>query len=91
MLLSGVARSAGNVGGQPAVYAEQLGDGWIVIYGFDALHRHQNLGNHALVWNAFLNWNDLGAGHGMHDDMVAPEDGSGENPDEIQHWGNKNK
>jgi hypothetical protein len=90
MLLSGVARSAGNVGGQPAVYAEQVGDGWIVIYGFDALHRHQNLGNHALVWNAFLNWNDLGAGADMGDEVVAPEDGSGENPDEVQHWGNQN-
>jgi len=48
------------VGGQPAVYAEAVGDGIIVVYGFDALHRHQNHGNHALVWNAILNWNDLG-------------------------------
>jgi hypothetical protein len=33
-----------------------------VITGFDALHRHHNLGNHAFVWNAMLHWNDLGAG-----------------------------
>ncbi len=59
MLLSGIARSAGSIGGQPAVYAEQVGEGVIVVYGFDALHRHQNHGNHALVWNALLNWNDL--------------------------------
>lgn len=62
LLLSGVARSAGAVGDQPALYAEQVGEGWIVVTGFDALHRHHNLGNHAFVWNAILHWNDLGAG-----------------------------
>ena len=60
MLLSGIARSSASLGGQPAVYAEQVGEGFIVVYGFDALHRHQNHGNHALGWNAILNWNDLG-------------------------------
>jgi hypothetical protein len=62
LLLSGVARSAGAVGDQPALYSEQVGEGWVVITGFDALHRHHNLGNHAFVWNAVLHWNDLGAG-----------------------------
>jgi hypothetical protein len=60
LLMSGIARDAGSLGGQPAVYAEGVGDGFIVVYGFDAFHRHQNLGNNALVWNAILNWNDLG-------------------------------
>ena len=45
--------------GDLADYAEKVGEGVIVVYGFDALHRHQNHGNHALVWNALLNWNDL--------------------------------
>jgi hypothetical protein len=61
LLLSGVARNANSLSAQPAVYAEAVGDGWVVVYGFDALHRHQNLGNHALVWNGILHWNDLGA------------------------------
>ena len=61
LLLSGVARNAGSLAGRPAVYAEAVGEGWIVVYGFDALHRHQNLGNHALVWNGILHWNDLDA------------------------------
>ncbi|MFO8172878.1 MAG: M14 family zinc carboxypeptidase, partial [Longimicrobiales bacterium] len=60
MLLSGIARGAGDLGGQPALFSEQIGEGFLVLYGFDALHRHQNHGNHALVWNAILNWNDLG-------------------------------
>ncbi|RMH21926.1 MAG: peptidase [Gemmatimonadetes bacterium] len=77
LLLSGVARNAGRLGGQPAVYAEQVGEGWVVIYGFDALHRHQNHGDHALVWNAILNWNDLGAGRDAAADAAVTEGGGG--------------
>lgn len=77
LLMSGVARSAASLDGDPAVYAEGVGDGWVVIYGFDALHRHQNLGNHALVWNAVLNWNDLGArGPDQPESTVTAPDGS---------------
>ena len=76
LLLSGVARSSGSLSGDPAIYTEQVGDGWVVVYGFDALHRHQNLGNHALVWNAVLNWNDLGArGDGSGETVVTDPDG----------------
>ena len=64
LVLSGFARGGESLKGDPAVYSQQVGEGFIVIFGFDALHRHQNHGNHALIWNAFLNWNDLGAGGG---------------------------
>lgn len=70
MLLSGVARSSESLGGEPALYAEQVGEGWIVLFGFDALHRHQNHGNHAFVWNAIFNWNDLGSGAGEPEDAA---------------------
>jgi len=69
LVLSGLARNGNSLKGQPAVYSEQMGDGFLVLYGFDALHRHQNLGNHALVWNAILNWNDLGAGEEAHEEQ----------------------
>ena len=62
LLLSGVARQAGGVSGQPAVIATRRGEGWVVLTGFDAMHRYQNHGNFAFVWNALLNWNDLGGG-----------------------------
>lgn len=78
LLLSGVARNAGSLSDQPAVYAESVGDGWVVVYGFDALHRHQNLGNHALVWNGILHWNDLGAMHRSRvEEPVAAAQGAG--------------
>ena len=77
LLLSGVARNAGSLSDQAAVYAERVGEGWVVIYGFDALHRHQNLGNHALVWNGLLHWNDLGAMERAGAEAVTTEQGSG--------------
>lgn len=64
LLLSGLVRGGASLKGETAVYSEQVGEGFIVLYGFDVLHRHQNLGNHALIWNALLNWNDLDAGDG---------------------------
>jgi hypothetical protein len=64
LLLSGLARNATSLKGEPALYSGRVGEGFLVLFGFDALHRHQNLGNHALVWNALLNWNDLDAGAG---------------------------
>lgn len=40
----------------------------MVLFGFNPLHRHQSHGNFAFVWNALMNWNDLGVG--------IPEEGS---------------
>ncbi len=77
LLLSGAARSANSLKEDPAIYSAPVGDGHVVIYGFDALHRHQNHGNHALVWNAILNWNDLGTGQVVDDTgVVAPQAGN---------------
>ena len=59
LLLSGVAKNAGPLGNQPVLYHGPLGEGQVVVFGFDTLHRHQNHMNHALVWNVLMNWNDL--------------------------------
>ena len=77
LLLSGVARRADPLSEQAAVYAGRVGRGWVVLYGFDALHRHQNLGNHALVWNAILNWNHLGVHECADEEPMTPDAGSG--------------
>lgn len=77
LLLSGVARRADPLSEQAAVYAGRVGRGWVVLYGFDALHRHQNLGNHALVWNAILNWNHLGVHERADEEPTTPDAGSG--------------
>ena len=77
LLLSGAARSAESLREDAAIYSAPVGEGHVVVYGFDALHRHQNHGNHALVWNAILNWNDLQAGQDVGEaDAVAPQAGN---------------
>ena len=60
--LSGLVRSPGELGGEPAAVVVPTGRGTVVLFGFDPLHRHQNHGNFAFVWNALLNWNDLRTG-----------------------------
>ncbi|MFP3948660.1 MAG: hypothetical protein ACLFWG_08005, partial [Longimicrobiales bacterium] len=73
LLLSGIARNAGGLGGDPVVYVEGVGEGHVVAFGFDATHRFQTHGNFALLWNALLNWNDLGIGL-AESEVEGPED-----------------
>ena len=60
--LSGLVRSPAELGDQPAAVVVPTGRGAVVLFGFDPLHRFQNHGNFALVWNALMNWNDLRLG-----------------------------
>jgi hypothetical protein len=62
VFMSGLVRAPDELGGQPAAVVVPSGRGTVVLFGFDPLHRFQNHGNFALVWNALLNWNDLRLG-----------------------------
>src|SRR5690606_34347622 len=62
VLMSGLARTGSRMAGDPAVLSIPTGDGHLVLFGFTPLHRLQTPGNFGLVWNAILNWNDLGVG-----------------------------
>lgn len=64
IVMSGMARNGSRMAGEPAIVSLPTGEGHVVLFGFNALHRHQTHGNFALVWNAVLNWNDLGVGLG---------------------------
>ncbi len=64
VLLSGLGKNAAELANDPALIVAPTGKGTIVLYGFDPLHRFQNHGNFSLVWNALINWNDLGIGLG---------------------------
>ncbi|HEX8691591.1 MAG TPA: M14 family zinc carboxypeptidase [Longimicrobium sp.] len=60
--LSGLVRAPNELAEQPAAVVVPAGRGTVVLFGFDPLHRFQNHGNFAFVWNALLNWNDLRVG-----------------------------
>jgi len=56
--LSGFVRGEHHLDGKPAVLTVVRGDGRVVIFNFNPLHRHLTLSNFGLVYNAILNWND---------------------------------
>jgi hypothetical protein len=62
VFLSGLVAGRSQLGGHPAVISVPTGAGHIVLFGIRALHRNQTQGSFALVWNALLNWRELGTG-----------------------------
>jgi len=59
MVVSGGMRGESELAGKPAVLATPTGQGHIVSYNFNSIHRDMNRGAYRLVWNAILNWNAL--------------------------------
>ena len=59
LFLSGLVQNPGALAGDEAIVNVPVGDGQLVLFGFNPLHRHQSHGNFAFVWNAMMHWNDL--------------------------------
>jgi hypothetical protein len=59
VFLSGLVQNPGELAGEEAIVSVPVGDGRIVLFGFNPLHRYQSHGNFAFVWNAIMHWNDL--------------------------------
>jgi hypothetical protein len=64
VFLSGYVSHPAQLGGQPAAVSVPVGEGHVVMFGFNPLHRFQTHGNFAMVWNAMLNWDNLDVGLG---------------------------
>ena len=61
MVVSGGIRGQNELAGKPAVLDTPSGQGHIVSYNFNGIHRDMNRGDFRLVWNAIINWNALPA------------------------------
>jgi hypothetical protein len=59
MVVSGGMRGESELAGHPAILDTPVGDGHIVTYNFNGIHRDMNPGESRLVWNAILNWDAL--------------------------------
>ena len=59
VLSGGIVQGANIIDGQPAIVSKALDDGHVVILSWNPMHRHVNHHDHAFVYNAILNWNDL--------------------------------
>jgi hypothetical protein len=59
LVLSGFVRGAENLDGLPAVLDVPAGEGRVILFAFNPLHRYLNHSDFRFVWNVLLNWNDL--------------------------------
>ncbi|MFT4031667.1 MAG: M14 family zinc carboxypeptidase [Siphonobacter sp.] len=58
-LVSGFVRNEQAIIGHGTVFNVPVGQGHIVAFTFDPLHRYQNLHDASMVWNTLINWNYL--------------------------------
>ncbi|MEZ5499143.1 MAG: M14 family zinc carboxypeptidase [Steroidobacteraceae bacterium] len=59
MVISGGIRGEDELAGHPAILDTPIGNGHVVSYNFNGIHRDMNSGEWRLVWNTILNWNAL--------------------------------
>ncbi|HEX6259688.1 MAG TPA: hypothetical protein VFZ51_03470, partial [Woeseiaceae bacterium] len=59
MVVSGGMRGESELAGRPAILDTPVGQGHVVSYNFNGIHRDMNRGDFRLVWNAVINWNAL--------------------------------
>lgn len=58
-LISGMVRNEATIVGHGAVFNVPVGNGRLIAFTFDPMHRYQNLHEAPLVWNALINWENL--------------------------------
>lgn len=59
LVLSGFVRGEDTVDGKPAILDVPVGQGRVVLFAFNPLHRHLNHSDFRFVYNVLLHWNDL--------------------------------
>jgi hypothetical protein len=59
-VLSGMVRNEQSIIGHGAIFNVPVGAGRVIAFTFDPLHRYLNHHDAPLVWNAIINWNQLG-------------------------------
>jgi hypothetical protein len=59
LVVSGGVKAGKELEGKPALLDIPTGQGRVIAFNFDPIHRYTTLSDFRLVWNAVLNWNDL--------------------------------
>jgi hypothetical protein len=59
LIVSGGALAAEELVGRPAILAVPKGEGTVVAYNFNPVHRDLNRSDFRFLWNAILNWRSL--------------------------------
>ena len=71
-VLSGLMRGADQLRNRPMIVDAPAGKGRVLLYANNPIYRWQTFGEHALVFNALLFWNDLPAGPPAQPTTTAP-------------------
>jgi hypothetical protein len=58
-VVSGGARGESELAGRPALFDLAVGQGRVVAFNFNPVHRDLNRSDHRLLWNVLLNWQRL--------------------------------
>ena len=61
IVVSGGIKGGDELVGKPALLDIPAGQGRVIAFAFDPIHRYQTESDFRMVWNAILNWNDLPA------------------------------
>ncbi|MBD3858058.1 MAG: hypothetical protein IFK92_16325 [Acidobacteria bacterium] len=61
LVVSGGIKGASELEGKPAILDIPVGEGRVVAFNFDPIHRTLSRSDFRMVWNAILNWNDFPA------------------------------
>ena len=61
MVVSGGMHGEDELAGRPAILVTPMGEGRVVTYNFNGIHRDMNRGDYRLLWNAVINWDALPA------------------------------
>jgi hypothetical protein len=71
-VLSGLMRGADQLRNRPMIVDAPSGKGRVILYANNPIYRWQTFGEHALVFNALLFWNDLPSGPSTPPTTTAP-------------------
>jgi hypothetical protein len=59
LVISGGIKGGSELEGKPAILDIPVGEGRVVAFNFDPIHRTLSRSDFRMVWNAILNWNDF--------------------------------
>jgi hypothetical protein len=59
LVVSGGIKGGSELEGKPAILDIPVGEGRVIAFNFDPIHRTLSRSDFRMVWNAILNWNDF--------------------------------
>src|SRR5690606_4965850 len=59
LVVSGGVRNGDDLEGHPAILDVPVGDGHVIAFNFNPLHRDLNHSDYRFLWNALLNWRHI--------------------------------